>query len=153
MKPPPFDYMDPRSLDDAVGLLAEHGDEGKILAGGQSLVPLLNFRLAQPSVIVDINRVLELSYLRRSNGRLRIGAMCRQTRLEQSPVAREGGACWATRSRSSRTRRSAIAAPSAALRRMPTPPPSSRWLSAPSRRASRRARRAASACSMPTSSS
>jgi CO/xanthine dehydrogenase FAD-binding subunit len=90
MKPPPFDYMDPRSLDEAVGLLAEHGDEGKILAGGQSLVPLLNFRLAQPSVIVDVNRVLELSYLRRSNGRLRIGAMCRQTRLEQSPVAREG---------------------------------------------------------------
>jgi CO/xanthine dehydrogenase FAD-binding subunit len=90
MKPPPFDYMDPRSLDDAVGLLAEHGDEGKILAGGQSLVPLLNFRLAQPSVIVDVNRVVELSYLRRSNGRLRIGAMCRQTRLEQSPVAREG---------------------------------------------------------------
>jgi CO/xanthine dehydrogenase FAD-binding subunit len=90
MKPPPFDYMDPRSLDDAVGLLAEHGDEGKILAGGQSLVPLLNFRLAQPSVIVDVNRVVELSYLRRSDGRLRIGAMCRQTRLEQSPVAREG---------------------------------------------------------------
>ena len=90
MKPPPFDYMDPRSLDEAVGLLAEHGDEGKILAGGQSLVPLLNFRLAQPSVIVDVNRVVELSYLRRSNGRLRIGAMCRQTRLEQSPVAREG---------------------------------------------------------------
>jgi carbon-monoxide dehydrogenase medium subunit/6-hydroxypseudooxynicotine dehydrogenase subunit alpha len=90
MKPPPFDYMDPRSLDEAVGLLAEHGDEGKVLAGGQSLVPLLNFRLAQPSVIVDVNRVVELSYLRRSNGRLRIGAMCRQTRLEQSPVAREG---------------------------------------------------------------
>ena len=90
MKPPPFDYMDPRSLDEAVGLLAEHGDDGKILAGGQSLVPLLNFRLAQPSVIVDVNRVVELSYLRRSNGRLRIGAMCRQTRLEQSPVTREG---------------------------------------------------------------
>jgi CO/xanthine dehydrogenase FAD-binding subunit len=90
MKPPPFDYMDPRSLDEAVGLLAEHGEDGKILAGGQSLVPLLNFRLAQPSVIVDVNRVLELSYLRRRDGRLRIGAMCRQTRLEQSPVAREG---------------------------------------------------------------
>ena len=90
MKPPPFDYMDPRSLDEAVGLLAEHGDEGKVLAGGQSLVPLLNFRLAQPSVIVDVNRVVELSYLRRSNGRLHIGAMCRQTRLEQSPVTREG---------------------------------------------------------------
>ena len=89
MKPPPFEYKDPRSLDEATGILAECGDEGKVLAGGQSLVPLLNFRLAQPSVIVDVNRVQELSYLRRRDGRLLIGALCRQTRLEQSPVARE----------------------------------------------------------------
>jgi carbon-monoxide dehydrogenase medium subunit/6-hydroxypseudooxynicotine dehydrogenase subunit alpha len=82
--------MDPRSLDEAVGLMAEHGEDGKILAGGQSLVPLLNFRLASPSVIVDVNRVDELSYLRRRDGRLHIGAMCRQSRLEQSPVAQEG---------------------------------------------------------------
>src|SRR5690242_6620555 len=82
--------MDPRSLDEALGLLAEHGEEGKILAGGQSLVPLLNFRLAQPAAIVDVNRVGELSYLRRRDGSLYIGAMCRQARLEQSPVAWEG---------------------------------------------------------------
>jgi CO/xanthine dehydrogenase FAD-binding subunit len=90
VKPPPFDYKDPRSLEEAVSLLSEHGEEGKVLAGGQSLVPLLNFRLAQPSVIVDVNRVEELSYLRRRDGRLQIGALCRQARLEQSPVAHEG---------------------------------------------------------------
>src|SRR4051794_4501917 len=89
VKPPPFEYQDPRSLDDAMGLLAEHGEEGKVLAGGQSLVPLLNFRLAQPSVLIDVNRVSELSYLRRRDGRLQIGALCRQSRLEQSPVTRE----------------------------------------------------------------
>jgi CO/xanthine dehydrogenase FAD-binding subunit len=61
-----------------------------VLAGGQSLVPLLNFRLAQPAVLVDLNRVAELSYLRRQDGRLHIGAMCRQARLELSPVAKEG---------------------------------------------------------------
>ena len=90
MKPPPFDYKDPRSLDEALAVLSEHGEDGKVLAGGQSLVPLLNFRLAQPSVIVDVNRVEELSYLRRREGALHIGALCRQARLEQSPVAREG---------------------------------------------------------------
>lgn len=90
LKPPPFDYKDPRSLDDAITVLGECGEDGKVLAGGQSLVPLLNFRLAQPSVIVDVNRVEELSYLRRRDGRLMIGALCRQARLEQSPVARDG---------------------------------------------------------------
>ncbi len=90
MKPPPFEYKDPRSLDEALALLAEFGEDGKVLAGGQSLVPLLNFRLAQPSVLVDVNRVAELSYLRREGGRLHIGAICRQARLELSPVAREG---------------------------------------------------------------
>jgi carbon-monoxide dehydrogenase medium subunit/6-hydroxypseudooxynicotine dehydrogenase subunit alpha len=89
LKPPPFDYKDPRSLDEATGILAECGDDGKVLAGGQSLVPLLNFRLAQPSVIVDVNRIPELSYLRRQDGRLLVGALCRQARLEQSPVAQE----------------------------------------------------------------
>ena len=89
MKPPPFEYDDPRTVEETLALLAEYGDEAQALAGGQSLVPLLNFRLAQPSVIVDVNRVQELSYLRRRDGRLLIGALCRQTRLEQSPVARE----------------------------------------------------------------
>jgi len=90
LKPPPFEYKDPRTLDEALAVLAENGEDGKVLAGGQSLVPLLNFRLAQPSMIIDVNRVEELSYLRRSDGKLRIGALCRQARLEQSPVAREG---------------------------------------------------------------
>jgi len=90
LKPPPFEYKDPRSLDETLAVLAENGEDGKVLAGGQSLVPLLNFRLAQPSVIIDVNRVEELSYLRRGDGKLRIGALCRQARLEQSPVAREG---------------------------------------------------------------
>ncbi len=89
MKPPPFDYKDPRSLDEAVAVLADCADDGKVLAGGQSLVPLLNFRLAQPAVLVDVNRVAELAYLRRREGKLQIGALCRQARLEQSPVAQE----------------------------------------------------------------
>ena len=84
MKPPPFEYDDPGSLDEALALLAEHGDAAKVLAGGQSLVPLLNFRLARPDRIVDINGVAELDYLRFENGTLRIGAMTRHSALERS---------------------------------------------------------------------
>jgi len=83
MKPAPFDYAAPRSLDEALGLL---GDESKALAGGQSLVPLLNFRLARPEVIVDLNRLPGLAYLRRSGGVLRIGALTRQAALERSTL-------------------------------------------------------------------
>ncbi|MEP6812593.1 MAG: FAD binding domain-containing protein [Actinomycetota bacterium] len=61
MKPPPFLYERPETLDEAVGLLAEHGDEAKILAGGQSLVPVLNFRLLRPSVLVDVNQIESLA--------------------------------------------------------------------------------------------
>lgn len=60
MKPPPFGYLAPTDVDHAVGLLAEHGDEGKVLAGGQSLLPLLNMRLGQPSVLIDVSRLPEL---------------------------------------------------------------------------------------------
>ncbi len=63
MKPAPFAYVAPRSLDEALALLARHGDEGKALAGGQSLLPVLNFRLAQPTVLVDLNGVGELELL------------------------------------------------------------------------------------------
>jgi CO/xanthine dehydrogenase FAD-binding subunit len=90
VKPAPFDYYDPHSLGEAVALFATYGDDAKALAGGQSLVPLLNFRLARPAVLVDLNRVAELSYLRKRGGRLEIGAMCRQSRLEIAPVAQEG---------------------------------------------------------------
>src|SRR5437667_2012387 len=84
MKPPPFEYDDPRTLDEALGLLAEHGYEAKLLAGGQSLVPLLNFRLARPERLVDLNGIGELDYLRFENGTLWIGAMTRHSTLERS---------------------------------------------------------------------
>jgi carbon-monoxide dehydrogenase medium subunit len=83
VKPAPFEYADPRSLDEAVAELARHGDDGKVLAGGQSLVPMLNFRLARPRVVVDINRVVGLDGLTESGGTLRVGALVRQRRLER----------------------------------------------------------------------
>jgi CO/xanthine dehydrogenase FAD-binding subunit len=88
MKPAPFDYRPARSLPDALRLLGEPG--AKALAGGQSLVPLLNFRLARPALLVDLNPVTELSYLRRSGGVLRIGALTRQAVLERSQLVARG---------------------------------------------------------------
>ena len=79
MKPPPFEYAAPHSLDEALALLAEHGDDAKVLAGGQSLVPLLNFRLTRPALLVDINRVEGLDGLERG----RIGALVRTRRVER----------------------------------------------------------------------
>ena len=76
-------------MDDALGLLAAHGDEAGILAGGQSLVPLLNFRLARPSVVVDINRVADLAYIERRNGVLEIGALTRHRAVEESAMVSE----------------------------------------------------------------
>ena len=64
MKPAPFEYFVPTSVEEAVELLARHGDDAKVLAGGQSLVPMMNFRLAQPAVLIDINRIVELGYIR-----------------------------------------------------------------------------------------
>ena len=82
MKPAPFAYHAPRALDETLGLLARHGDEAKILAGGQSLVPLLNFRLARPAVVVDINRMSGLDEIREEDGQIAVGALVRQHRLE-----------------------------------------------------------------------
>lgn len=79
MKPPPFEYHAPESVEEALALLAEHGDEAKVLAGGQSLVPLLNFRLIRPARLVDLNRVAGLAYL---NGG-RMGAMTRMRTVER----------------------------------------------------------------------
>jgi CO/xanthine dehydrogenase FAD-binding subunit len=84
VKPPPFEYHNPRSIDETLALLAEHADEAKVLAGGQSLVPLLNFRLARPERIVDINDVDELDHLDVSGATVRIGALTRQATLEHS---------------------------------------------------------------------
>lgn len=88
MKPPKFAYHDPRSAAEALQLLAAHGDEGKVLAGGQSLVPLLNFRLAGPDHLIDLNRIGSLAGIRRSGGKLIIGAMTRHSALERSATVR-----------------------------------------------------------------
>ena len=89
MKPPRFDYLSPRSFDEALGVLAQHGDEAKVLAGGQSLVPLLNFRLVRPAYLVDLNDVDGLAGIRIDDGHLAIGAMTRQRAVERSPLVRE----------------------------------------------------------------
>jgi CO/xanthine dehydrogenase FAD-binding subunit len=86
VKPPQFEYHDPHALDEALALLSEHGEDAKLLAGGQSLVPLLNFRLTYPPHLIDLGRVPSLSYIRRQDGVLRIGAMTRQATLERSPL-------------------------------------------------------------------
>jgi carbon-monoxide dehydrogenase medium subunit len=86
MKPVSFRYFAPRTVDDALDLLATHGEEGKILAGGQSLVPAMNFRLARPASLIDINRIDELDYVREEGAELRIGALARHARFE-TPVA------------------------------------------------------------------
>ncbi len=83
MKPAPFEYHAARSAAEAVEVLARHGDAAKVLAGGQSLVPMLNFRLARPGVLVDINNAADLDYLREADGVLAVGALVRQRRLER----------------------------------------------------------------------
>jgi CO/xanthine dehydrogenase FAD-binding subunit len=84
MKPAPFKYIAVQSLDHALALKSEYGDEANVLAGGQSLVPTMNFRLAQPTALIDINPLTELAGVRRANGRaLRIGAMTRYRALER----------------------------------------------------------------------
>ena len=88
MKPPPFEYLAPNSLEEALELLAQHGDDIKILAGGQSLIPALNFRLAQPAILLDINSVPGLDYVRAKNGNggIQMGAMVRQRTLERDDL-------------------------------------------------------------------
>ena len=78
MKPRPFDYARPDTADEAVALLAEHGDEARILAGGQSLMAMMNLRLADPSVLVDIARLPELDAIRDLGSRIEVGAAVTQ---------------------------------------------------------------------------
>ena len=87
MKPPPFGYSRPESLDDALRLLGESGNDAKVLAGGQSLVPLLSMRLAAPRQLVDINRVSELAYVRVDENTVRVGALARQADVERDDRA------------------------------------------------------------------
>jgi CO/xanthine dehydrogenase FAD-binding subunit len=90
MKPAQFEYDDPQTEEEALDLLARHGDECKLIAGGQSLVPLMNFRLARPARLIDINRIDSLSYIKREDGRLVIGAMARHAHLEHSEEVAKG---------------------------------------------------------------
>jgi CO/xanthine dehydrogenase FAD-binding subunit len=90
VKPARFEYDDPRSVDETLELLSRHGDECKVLAGGQSLVPLMNFRLARPARLVDINDVESLGGIRIDAGRLVIGAMTRQAQVEHSAAIASG---------------------------------------------------------------
>jgi carbon-monoxide dehydrogenase medium subunit len=87
VKPPVFEYTAVRSIDETVAELGEHGDAAKLLAGGQSLVPLLNMRLVAPRRVVDLNPVTELAYITVRDGGLAVGAMTRQRALERSAVA------------------------------------------------------------------
>jgi CO/xanthine dehydrogenase FAD-binding subunit len=88
MKPPRFKYIAARSLEAALAAKAEHGSDARFLAGGQSLIPAMNFRLAQPGVLIDINALADLDYVR-EDGTLRIGAMTRTRTLERSPLVAE----------------------------------------------------------------
>jgi CO/xanthine dehydrogenase FAD-binding subunit len=88
MKPPPFEYEAPGSVAEALALLERHGDQAKVLAGGQSLAPLLNFRLVRPQVLVDLNEIGEMAGIREIDGMLAIGAMTRQRAVETSDVVR-----------------------------------------------------------------
>lgn len=90
MKPAPFAWEAPRSLDAAIEALGRHGDEAKLLAGGQSLIPVMNFRLARPAVLVDLNGLPDLDFVHPGeDGVLRIGALARQSRVERDPSVRQ----------------------------------------------------------------
>jgi aerobic carbon-monoxide dehydrogenase medium subunit len=90
MKPAPFRYVAPTSVGEAVAALSEYGYEAKLLAGGQSLIPAMNFRLSQPGVLIDLNRIPSLGYIMPSaTGGVRIGAMTRQRQVEQSALIAE----------------------------------------------------------------
>ena len=88
MIPGPFSYLAPRSIPDAIGLLSQYGGEAKVLAGGQSLIPMMRFRFAQPQYVIDINHVPGLDGVGERDGYLAIGALTREADLEQSEIAR-----------------------------------------------------------------
>jgi len=89
MKPPSFDYVAPRTIGEVVALLQHHAGDAKILAGGQSLMPLLNMRFARPSLLIDLNKLPGLDYIREADGMLAVGALIRQRALERSPLVKK----------------------------------------------------------------
>ena len=88
MKPAAFQHVAPTAIDEVLSLLSEHAPDARVLAGGQSLVPLMNFRLSCPSILIDLNRVEDLAYIRDDGGSLAIGAMTRERTIETSDVVR-----------------------------------------------------------------
>jgi len=88
MIPPPFEYLRPKTVPEAIAMLEEHGEEAKILSGGQSLIPMMKLRLARPGYLIDINRISGLSHIKEEDGYLKIGALTREAELEASPVVR-----------------------------------------------------------------
>jgi aerobic carbon-monoxide dehydrogenase medium subunit len=86
MIPPPFEYLRPSTIPEAIKLLQQHGDDAKILSGGQSLIPMMKLRIARPAYLVDINRIAGLSYVKEEAGFLKIGGLTREAELEASPI-------------------------------------------------------------------
>jgi aerobic carbon-monoxide dehydrogenase medium subunit len=88
MIPPAFDYLQPKTIPEAIALLQQYGDDAKILSGGQSLIPMMKLRLARPAYLIDINRIAGLSYIKEEDGHLKIGGLAREADLESSPLIR-----------------------------------------------------------------
>lgn len=88
MIPPAFEYLRPTTIPEAIALLQQYGEDAKILSGGQSLIPMMKLRIARPAYLVDINRILGLSYVREEGGFLKIGGLTREAELEASPLIR-----------------------------------------------------------------
>ena len=89
MIPPAFEYLRPKTVPEAVALLQQHGDDAKILSGGQSLIPMMKLRLARPSHLIDINRISGLSYIKEDGGFLKIGGLTREAEVEASAVVQQ----------------------------------------------------------------
>jgi aerobic carbon-monoxide dehydrogenase medium subunit len=89
MIPPAFEYLRPNTLPEAIAFLQQYGDDAKILSGGQSLIPMMKFRLARPGHLIDINRISGLSYIKEEGGYLKIGGLVREAELEDSPLIRQ----------------------------------------------------------------
>ena len=88
MIPPSFEYLRPKSISEAIQMLQQHGDDAKILSGGQSLIPMMKLRLARPGILIDINRIAGLSHIKEEGGFLKIGGLTREAELESSPLVR-----------------------------------------------------------------
>jgi aerobic carbon-monoxide dehydrogenase medium subunit len=89
MYPAAFEYLKPNSIGEAIALLKEHGEDAKLLAGGQSLVPMMKLRIARPKVLIDIHRIADLNYIREQADQIRCGAMTRHAQIQDSSLIRE----------------------------------------------------------------